>query len=207
MMKTEKNLRRSLLITLTVACWALTSCGGYSVTGGPGRVVNPPLLGEVVAPEKLAVVSTVAILPVQSKPELLLSEGLEEVMSQELVFTMAEELGFEVEPDPQKADAVLTTMITHYEERVGSRVGVETAARVGFSMKLLSTANRGEIWRASFHFRDQALSENIFRIRERIGKKGQKGWVTAREILRRGFRSARDDISTERLRLLSIASS
>ena len=97
-------------------------------------------------------------------------------------------------------DAILLTKLHHFNQRVGSRVGAEKPAHVSFEMSLVREADQAPIWTASFSFRDQALSDNLFRIGERVefNRKGQLGWKSADSIAQLGFKEAFEDLSSHR---------
>jgi hypothetical protein len=90
-----------------------------------------------------------------------------------------------------KADSVLLTTMHRYEERRGNRIAADSPASLSFSMRLVRVADSTELWRASYHFHDEALSENLFRIKEKASKrKEERGWQTAYDVLQRGFGDA-----------------
>lgn len=96
------------------------------------------------------------------------------------------------------SDAVMTTRVQQYVERLGSGMGAEQPAWVEFSVNLYRAADGKEIWRANYSFKDQALSDNLFRAKDRLQKK-DLGWRSAQALLLHGFEIAAQDLAKRRL--------
>jgi len=91
-------------------------------------------------------------------------------------------------------DGVIVTKILRFEEREGSRLGVDRPARVHLELSLVRVSDSKKVWEGSFHHDDKPLSENLFKIRESRGE----GWLTARELIAKGFQQIIKDLSAER---------
>jgi hypothetical protein len=97
------------------------------------------------------------------------------------------------------SDAVLNTEILRFEERQGSAIGGEPAV-VSFRMTLRDRVG-AELWSASYFLKQEALSENLLRIKERVGPDGLgAGWRSAHYVFQRGVESALKDLNTQRER-------
>lgn len=96
------------------------------------------------------------------------------------------------------ADAVLSTEILRFDERQGSAIGGEPAV-VSFKMSLRSTRSGAEVWGAQYFIRQEALSDNLLKINERVGKDGfGAGWRTAHDLFQRGVTAALQDFTNQR---------
>ncbi len=95
-------------------------------------------------------------------------------------------------------DAVLSTTVHRFTERSGSAVGANVGAEVDFAMELRSVADGNLVWSASYHYSDQAISENLLKVVETLKTRKGKGWVTARQALSYGFASASKELALAR---------
>jgi hypothetical protein len=77
-------------------------------------------------------------------------------------------------------DFVFVGYLFRYEERVGSRVGAEKPASVGFDIHLLRVRDGKRVWEGKFDETQQALSENLLN----IGSFVRRGaaWLKAEEL-------------------------
>jgi hypothetical protein len=97
-------------------------------------------------------------------------------------------------------DAVLLTELLRFEERQGSAVGGEPAV-VSFRMTMQAVPSGTEVWSAQYFYRQEALSENLLRINERVGSAGYgAGWRSAQELFKRGLSTALQDFNNQRER-------
>ena len=94
-------------------------------------------------------------------------------------------------------DAVLKTTILNWQERIGSGVGATQGAVVSFVMKLIKTSDNRELWNATFHFRDQALTEDLLQVGKHLGK-GNTRWHVAGDLYKKGLALAFQDLSMRR---------
>ena len=78
------------------------------------------------------------------------------------------------------ADFVFVGFLFRFEERVGSRVGVEKPASVGFDIHLLRVRDGKRVWEGKVDETQQALSENLLN----IGSFVRRGatWLKAEEL-------------------------
>jgi hypothetical protein len=96
------------------------------------------------------------------------------------------------------ADAVLKTELLRFEDRQGSAVGGDPAI-VSFRMTLQAVPSGAEVWGAQYFYRQEAVSENLLRIKERIGPAGLgAGWRSAQDLFQRGVQEALQDFSNRR---------
>jgi len=82
-------------------------------------------------------------------------------------------------------NAVLTTSLHRYDERVGTQMGVSDPAAVAFSFRLFETESGRVLCQGRFEERQQSLMENILNIRQ-VRERGLV-WLTAEELLRSGL--------------------
>ncbi len=97
-----------------------------------------------------------------------------------------------------QADAVLRTEILRFDKRQGSAFGGEPAT-VSFRMNLESRAKGKPMWSAQYFLRQEAVSENLLRLSERVGSAGLgAGWKSAHEVFERGVAAALADLNSKR---------
>ena len=117
--------------------------------------------------------------------------GTFKVFSMEKVedaFSKADKGQFELRPTRSaiqlakelNADFVFVGFLFRFEERVGSRVGVEKPASVGFDIHLLRVRDGKRVWEGKVDETQQALSENLLN----IGSFVRRGatWLKAEEL-------------------------
>jgi hypothetical protein len=78
------------------------------------------------------------------------------------------------------SDFVSIGFIFRFEERIGSSVGVERPASVGFDLHLIRLKDGKEVWRGRMDETQRPLSENLFKIISFFRRKAQ--WLTAEEL-------------------------
>ena len=97
-----------------------------------------------------------------------------------------------------EVDGLLRTEVTQYQEREGSSVGGEPAT-VSFKMTIVSGSDAQPIWEAQYYYRQEALSENLLRIGDRLGPSGTgAGWASGSALLQRGIATALEDFNRRR---------
>lgn len=98
-------------------------------------------------------------------------------------------------------DGVVFMRLHEYVERLGSKIGANRPAQVDFTMGVLRVKDGAEVWSATYHVKEEALSENLFSLQPRV-KEGRSGasWDSAHDILERGFRDAFRDFEEKRTR-------
>jgi hypothetical protein len=101
---------------------------------------------------------------------------------------------------PMQADAILRTEILRFDQRQGSAFGGEPAV-VSFRMNLESREKHSPMWSAQYFLRQEAVSENLLRLGERVGPAGLgAGWKSAHEVFERGVGAALVELNTQRER-------
>jgi hypothetical protein len=97
-----------------------------------------------------------------------------------------------------KADGILRTEIVQFQDRQGSAIGGEPAT-VSFRMSVVSAATNAQIWDAQYFYRQEPLSDNLLKLRDRLGTSGSgAGWVSGHGLLQRGFSAAIEDFNRRR---------
>ncbi|MBX7136708.1 MAG: hypothetical protein K1X83_01905 [Oligoflexia bacterium] len=218
------------MLKIVVICALLLGalgCQGYSVTGGAGPIVTPHLVTTSETPRELVGINSILVAPPQfaeaargSAPNQsmlygLLTDAADEELDLKLISGTEVLKRFEsaASSDSQAKqlrlakemhlDGLLLTTFNQYEERQGSKVGTNIPAAVSFRMKLLRVADGAELWSGSYYFKDQALSENLFRIKDKLTEKSGPQWRNAPELARQGFKSAMSDLGSKRLQQFS----
>jgi hypothetical protein len=79
-----------------------------------------------------------------------------------------------------KADAALIGYVSMYQERVGSRLGANPAASVGFEVKVVA-ADGQVLWVGNYYERQRPLTEDVVGFVQRFGM-----FVTAEELAEYG---------------------
>jgi hypothetical protein len=79
-----------------------------------------------------------------------------------------------------KADAALMGYVSIYQERVGSRLGADPAASVGFEVKVVA-ADGQVLWVGNYYERQRPLTEDVVGFFQRFGM-----FVTAEELAEYG---------------------
>ena len=97
------------------------------------------------------------------------------------------------------ADGVLVATITTYSEREGGRAGAEQGAALGFSVALYRVSDGREIWSGRYFNHDEALSENLLSIKNKLGATGSPTWRSAEDLMRDGLSRAVRDLQSRRL--------
>jgi hypothetical protein len=206
--------------TLLLVVGMVSGCAGYSITGGPGKTVNPALITGPVDRPALLKVSSILVLPVEFDSSARAGAGPDLPLYQEVSDALREEGGVEVLADRKlfagsaevlttakaldiarrsRTDGVLVTQLHDYVERLGSNVAADRPAAVNFTMSVLSAADGRKVWEANYVFRDRALTDNLFR----IGTTSKAGWRTASELLNSGLREAVRDFNRNRASVFS----
>jgi hypothetical protein len=77
-------------------------------------------------------------------------------------------------------DFIFVGYLFHFEERIGSRIGADKPASVGFDVHLLRVKDGKRVWDGKFDETQQALSENLLK----IGSFVRRGaaWLKAEEL-------------------------
>ena len=86
------------------------------------------------------------------------------------------------------ADAVLTSRVQRYRERVGNAWGAQSPASVAFVLNLVDVRRGDVVWSATFDETQKPLSENIFAFGD-IGERGVR-WLSADQLAQDGVKKA-----------------
>lgn len=84
-----------------------------------------------------------------------------------------------------QCEAVLTTTLSTYRQRVGGSLGAEDPASATFSMHLFDARDGTLVWSAQFKETQQSLFSDILS----FGKASSRGfkWITVEELVRQGL--------------------
>ena len=77
-------------------------------------------------------------------------------------------------------DFILVGFLFRFEERIGSSLGVERPASVGFDVHLFRLRDERMVWEGRFDETQRPLSENLLKIGSFFRRKAQ--WLTAEEL-------------------------
>jgi hypothetical protein len=86
------------------------------------------------------------------------------------------------------ADAVLTSRLQRYRERVGDEWGAKSPASVAFVLDLIDVRRGDVVWSARFDETQRPLSENIFALGD-ISQRGVR-WLTAEQLVQEGVKKS-----------------
>ena len=86
------------------------------------------------------------------------------------------------------ADAVITSRVQRYRERVGDEWGAKSPASVAFVLDLVDVRRGDVIWSATFDETQKSLSENIFAFGD-ISQRGLR-WLSADQLTQEGVKKA-----------------
>lgn len=81
-------------------------------------------------------------------------------------------------------DAILTGVVTRYEERIGGPVGIRKPASVGFEARLISAKDGTILWTGRYAETQRSLTEDLSMIFIFIQRGGK--WLTAEQLTRYG---------------------
>jgi len=106
----------------------------------------------------------------------------------EKVFSTKEKGAFELRPlrsavqigKELDVDYIIIGYVFRFEERIGSRIGVDRPASVGFDVHLLRVKDGKRVWDGKFDETQQALSENLLKMGSFVRRKAS--WLTAEEL-------------------------
>jgi len=77
-------------------------------------------------------------------------------------------------------DFIFVGYLFRFQERIGSRIGAERPASVGFDVHLLRVRDGKRVWDGKFDETQQALSENLLKIGSFVRRRAS--WLTAEEL-------------------------
>lgn len=221
---TPKWLLSAGFVGITLCLNGCTPGGSAGYARGR-RVANPaevasPLSSQSPRPELLAGINSIEI----AKPSIASSTAqvsIDPADAQRIIEQVAREtmtLKISMEGAPVtgastrrgagsgSADAVLHTELLRFEQRQGSAIGGEPAV-ISFRMSIKAAQSGAEVWAAQYFFRQEALSENLLKINQRVGEGGLgAGWRSASDVFQKGVSAALQDFNNRReLRYLAAA--
>lgn len=198
------------LILLVIAFTLLQGCYDFYSPPAKSTSSEVPLQTTTKRAAELLNINSLVIAPVsldkaniKDANDIFTSELLLAFQSEGGVDAKLSEVGGDLNSNPlaylgnSKADAVLLTTIHRFEERQGSAAGSDNPAKIDFSMRILNKEEGKEVWSAIFHFKDQALLENLLKAESRFTG-GNMGFKKAREVIQGGFRDAARKFAEER---------
>ncbi|MGZ3493926.1 MAG: hypothetical protein ACXWM6_04395 [Thermodesulfobacteriota bacterium] len=77
-------------------------------------------------------------------------------------------------------DFIFVGFLFRFEQRVGSAIGVDKPASVGFDVHLIRLRDGKMVWTGRFDETQRPLSENLLKMGSFVRRKGQ--WLTAEEL-------------------------
>lgn len=77
-------------------------------------------------------------------------------------------------------DFIMIGFLFRYEERIGSSIGVEKPASVGFDVHLFRLRDKKMVWIGKFEETQRPLSENLLKLGSFFRRKAS--WLTAEEL-------------------------
>jgi hypothetical protein len=109
-------------------------------------------------------------------------EKVEEALSQ------SERRQFEIKPmrsvlqlgKTLNMDFIFVGFLYRFEERIGSHIGAEKPASVGFDIHLIRLRDEKMVWQGKFDETQRPLSENLFKMGSFIRRRAS--WLTAEEL-------------------------
>ena len=155
----------------------------------PGRGAMCPLCkgvyrkGEILPGSQ----NTLALLLYQ-KVETMGTLKVVPLENMEEVFSKRDKRLFEERPIPSSIQLgkelnvgfILVGFLFRFEERIGSSLGVERPASVGFDVHLFRLRDERMVWQGKLDETQRPLSENLFKIGSFFRRKAQ--WLTAEEL-------------------------
>lgn len=123
--------------------------------------------------QKMEAMGTFKVLPLEKVEEALSHWGKRDFEEKPIPSSL--QLGKELD-----ADFIFIGFIFRFEERIGSSMGVEKPASVGFDLHLFRLKDGVEVWRGKFDETQRPLSENLFKLGSFFRRKAS--WLTAEEL-------------------------
>jgi hypothetical protein len=202
------RMRRSLLWILvfgTILTWSVVTRAEQK----PGMAILPFFIEKVEDPARGVVCplckglfQSGSILPgSQNTVTRLLDDKMEAMRAFNILplekvneaFSHSDKSEFEQKPVPSSVrlgkelnvDFILLGYLFRFEERIGSSVGVEKPASVGFDLHLVRVRDGKVVWTGKFNETQRPLSEDI----RKIGSFFRRGavWLTAEELASAGM--------------------
>jgi hypothetical protein len=123
--------------------------------------------------QKMDALDRFGITPVDKVEETLTPAMTEQF--EEKPFPTAAQIGKELD-----VDFILVAYLFRFEQRIGSRIGAEKPASVGFDVHLIRLRDEKVVWIGKFDETQRPLSENLLNIGSFFRRKAS--WLTAEEL-------------------------
>ncbi len=123
--------------------------------------------------QKMDALDRFGITPVEKVEETLTPTMTEQF--EEKPFPTAVQIGKELD-----VDFIMVAYLFRFEERIGSRIGAEKPASVGFDVHLIRLRDEKIVWIGKFDETQKPLSENLLNIGSFFRRKAS--WLTAEEL-------------------------
>lgn len=123
--------------------------------------------------QKMEAIRTFKVLPMEKMEETL--SHWDKGQFKEKLVPSSIQLGKEL-----NVDFIIVGFLFRFEERIGSPIGAEKPASVGFDIHLFRLRDGIEVWKERFDETQRPLSENLFKIGSFFRRKAS--WLTAEEL-------------------------
>ncbi len=123
--------------------------------------------------QKMEASGTLKVHPIEKTEEAL--SNWDKKQFEEKLIPSSIRLGKEL-----NVDFIIVGFLFRFEERIGSPIGVERPASVGFDIHLFRLRDGSEVWQGKFDETQRPLSENLFKIGSFFRRKAS--WLTAEEL-------------------------
>jgi len=123
--------------------------------------------------QKIEAIGTFKVLPIEKMEEAL--SHWDKKQFEEKLIPSSIQLGKEL-----NVDFIIVGFLFRFEERIGSPIGAERPASVGFDFHLFRLRDGMEVWKGRFDETQRPLSENLFKIGSFFRRKAS--WLTAEEL-------------------------
>jgi TolB-like protein len=123
--------------------------------------------------QKMDILDRFGIIPIEKVEETL--TPMMKRQFEEKPFPSAVQIGKELD-----VDFIMVAYLFRFEERIGSRIGAEKPASVGFDVHLIRLRDEKIVWTGRFDETQRPLSENLLKIGSFFRRKAS--WLTAEEL-------------------------
>ena len=156
---------------------------------GPGRGAACPICKGVIQRGEILLGSQNTLTRLlEQKMEALGTFKVLPLEKVEETFSQVDRRQFELKPmrssiqlgKTWNMDFIFIGVLFRFEERIGSSIGAEKPASVGFDVHLIRLKDEKMVWTGKFDETQRPLSENLFKIGSFVRRKGS--WLTAEEL-------------------------
>jgi len=131
--------------------------------------------------QKMEPLGTFRVIPFEKVEEALSDLGAGRLESKPIPSSI--QVGKNLE-----ADFAFVGYLYRFEERIGSPLGAEKPASVGYHLHLFRIRDGKEVWQSKFDETQQALSDNLLQLSSFLRRKAN--WLTAQELASVGMDEA-----------------